>query len=114
MKIFNIGSLELILILIVALIVLGPKRAVKTAKDIGQWVRKVVNSPLWRDIVSTSNEIREFPKKIIKEAGLEENMVELNISTENIDKDMQEMQAGLKGEIDFGIETDKDVDNYLV
>jgi len=114
MKIFNVGSLELILIFTLALIVLGPKRAVKTANDIGQWVRKTVKSQIWRDIVSTSNEIREFPKKVIKEAGLEESIAELNISTKNINKDMQEIQAGLKGEIDLGIEADKDVDNYLV
>lgn len=102
MKIFNVGSLEVILILILALIVLGPSRAVKTANDIGQWVRKLIKSPIWRDIVSTSNEIREFPKKIIKEAGLEESIAELNISTENFNKDMQDMQAGLKGEIESG------------
>lgn len=81
MNILGIGSLELLLIAVIAVIVLGPKGMVNGAREAGKAIRKVVHSPLWRDVVDTSREIREFPRKIIREAGIEQDLEDLRRST---------------------------------
>jgi Sec-independent protein translocase protein TatA len=78
MEIFNVGPLELGLILILALIVLGPDGMVKSARQMGRFVAKIVRSPIWKEMISTTEEIRTLPQKIVKEANLEESMEELS------------------------------------
>ncbi len=81
MQLFGIGPLEFFLILVIAIIVLGPKGMVTAARETGKLIRKVTHSPLWREIVETSNEIREMPGKIIREAGIEQDLEDLRRST---------------------------------
>jgi len=40
MKVFNFGISEIILIFILALIIMGPGNMVKTAREIGAFIRK--------------------------------------------------------------------------
>lgn len=83
MQIFGIGPLELLLILVVMILVLGPKGMIQAARESGKFIRKVVHSPIWREIVGASQEIRDLPNKIIKEAGIEAEMDELRRSTQS-------------------------------
>ena len=39
------------------------------------------SSPIWSEIVDTSREIREFPRKIVREAGIEKEIEDLRRST---------------------------------
>lgn len=82
MEFLGIGPLEFLLIVVIAVIVLGPKGMVKAAREAGQLIRKVVHSPLWREVVDTSREIREFPREIARGSGIEEEMDELWRSTQ--------------------------------
>lgn len=107
MKIFNISPLELIFILIVALIILGPKDMVKAGAQLGRFVRKVVKSPIWRSIVSTSNEIREIPKKIVSDTGLDEDLKELEKASKVIGSDVRKEMGVISNAIE------KDVKNNL-
>lgn len=72
MDILGVGVPEFIFILIIALIVLGPRDMVKAGKTLGQFMRKIVTSPSWRTVQQASNEIRTLPNKLMREAGLEE------------------------------------------
>ncbi len=72
MEILGIGPLELVFILLIALIVLGPKDMVKAGRTIGQFLRKVVTSPTWRTVQQTSRDLRYLPNKLMREAGLED------------------------------------------
>lgn len=72
MDFLGIGPLELLFIVIVALIVLGPKDMVKAGRTIGRSLRKIVTSPSWRAIQQTSRELRQLPNRLIREAGIEE------------------------------------------
>lgn len=83
MQIFGIGPLELLLILVVMILVLGPKGMLQAARESGKFIRKIVQSPIWREIVGASQEIRDLPNKIIKEAGIEAEMDELRRSTQS-------------------------------
>jgi len=72
MDILGIGIPELIFIVIIALIVLGPKDMQKTGKTIGTWMRKVVLSPEWREIKDASLKLKRLPTQLMREANLDE------------------------------------------
>ena len=78
MEFFNIGGLELLLILVIALVVLGPDRIVKVGHTLGSWLRKLSKNVLFREVVQTTDEIRNYPRKILDEAHL--NPEELDLS----------------------------------
>jgi sec-independent protein translocase protein TatB len=82
MQLLGIGPLEILLIAVIAVIVLGPKGMVSGAREVGKTIRKVVKSPIWTEIVDTSREIREFPRKLAREAGIEKDIEDLRKSTQ--------------------------------
>ncbi len=71
MEFLNLGWLEIALILILAFIVLGPGKMVKTGRDLGSWIRKMSRDQLFRDVVQTTDEIRRYPRKIFDESLLD-------------------------------------------
>lgn len=93
MEILNVGPLELIIILVIMFIVLGPRDMVLTAYRVGRWFRGLVRSPMWREILAYSQEIRQLPKKLMDETGLEEAVKEVKKSTSEA---TAEINAALK------------------
>lgn len=73
MEIFGIGPLELILIVVVALVVLGPKDMIATSQKAAIWLRKLRNSEIW----TTTKEVMDIPKQVMKETGLDKEIREL-------------------------------------
>jgi len=78
MEIFNIGPLELLVILVLAVLMFGPEDIVNFAHKAGRWIYNLRKSELWQEIVGTTKEIQELPQKIMKDAELEETMKEIN------------------------------------
>lgn len=102
MEILNIGFPELILLLLLGFLVLGPGEIAGTARKLGTWMRKVTNSTIWKDIVSTSNEIRDLPNKLIREADLENEILEVKqfASTNSIlNDDVLKISKEINGEL---------------
>jgi sec-independent protein translocase protein TatB len=77
MEFLGIGPLELLFILLIALIVLGPKDMVKAGRTMGRFLRSIITSPTWKAVTQTSNELRRLPNRLIREAGLEEELRKL-------------------------------------
>ena len=77
MDILGVGPLEILFIILIALIVLGPKDIAKAGRSIGRFMRSVVKSSSWQAVQQTSKEIRNLPTKLMREAGLEEDMKEI-------------------------------------
>ena len=73
MEIFGIGPLELLLIVLIALIVLGPKEMMNTAQKSATWLRKLRNSEIW----SSTKEVMEIPNRVMQESGLDKEIQEL-------------------------------------
>jgi len=90
MEILGIGPLELILILLIALIVMGPKDMAKAGRTIGSFLRKIVTSPNWSLIRRTSKEIRNLPNRLIREAGVEEELqkIQREVSIPEMDQNI--------------------------
>lgn len=71
MEILGIGMPELIFIVVIALIVLGPKDMQKAGQTIGKFLRNLVTSDGWRIFQQASREIRTLPNKLMREANTE-------------------------------------------
>jgi len=71
MEILGIGPQEFIFIIVIALIVLGPKDMQKAGKTIGQYLNRIVKSDGWKAFQQTTKEIRDIPTNLMREANLD-------------------------------------------
>jgi len=83
MEILGIGASELVFVVIIALIVLGPKDMQKAGRTIGKWMRDIVTSDGWKVFQKTSSELRNLPSKMMRDAN------------EDLDKFKKDINAGL-------------------
>src|SRR5512142_3047995 len=72
MEILGIGPSELLFIVIIALIILGPRDMQKAGRNLGKWMRRIVTSDGWRLFQQTSREIQTLPNRLMREAALDE------------------------------------------
>ena len=72
MDFLNLGWSEILLILTLAFIVLGPERIKKFGGELGGFLRKLSKDGLFREVVQTTDEIRSYPRKILNEAMLDQ------------------------------------------
>lgn len=71
MEILGIGAPELLFILIIALIVLGPRDMQKAGRTVGRWLNQMMRSDGWKVFQRTSAELRNLPRNLMREANLE-------------------------------------------
>jgi sec-independent protein translocase protein TatB len=81
MDIFGIGVLELFFIVLLALIVLGPKDMVKAGRSMGKFIRKILLMP---GFMEAQRWVRNFPAQLIREAGIEDIQKDLQSEAEKI------------------------------
>jgi len=86
MDIFGIGPTEIVFIILLALILLGPKEMEKTGRTIGRFLRDMTKSEGWRAFRDTSREIRNLPNRLMREANIED----LQKDVGKIGKDIEE------------------------
>ncbi len=72
MEILGIGFPELVLILIIVLLVMGPEDLQRTARLLGRGLRRVRRSGVWQALLQIQQELRWFFIHLEHEAGLEE------------------------------------------
>jgi Sec-independent protein translocase protein TatA len=92
MDIFGIGPTEIFFIVLLALILLGPKEMEKTGRTIGRFLRDMTKSEGWRAFRDTSREIRNLPNRLMREANIEDIKKDVG----NIGKEIEE-SATVKG-----------------
>lgn len=84
MDILGIGPLEVFFVVLIALIVFGPKDMVKAGRSIGAFLRRVLTSPTWHFVQQVGREVQKLPTRLIQEASLEEIQRELSHEARNI------------------------------
>lgn len=89
MQILNFGLPEILLILIIAFLILGPTGVKDTGEKLGRLLRKLRKSQYFKDLLNTSNEIRGLPQKILREADLDDTVEILNEVTEIVNNDQE-------------------------
>lgn len=107
MEIFSIGPLELFFILLIALIVLGPQDMIKTGRTIGRFLNKLVRSSTWKTIQRTTQELRQLPTYLMREANLEEAVKDLPTS------EMIKQETGLDEIKSTLTQTNQDLSDWL-
>jgi Sec-independent protein translocase protein TatA len=75
MEILGVGPSEFVFIVIIALIILGPKDMQKAGKTIGKWLREIVTSDGWKMFQQTSRELRTLPNRLMRDANDELNQI---------------------------------------
>lgn len=90
MEFLGIGPLELLFIILIVLLILGPKDLEKTGKSIGKGLSKLVKSDTWKTVQQASERVKSLPNELMREAGIEEMKQSLGSeiipSTENVRK----------------------------
>lgn len=71
MEIFGVGASEFIFIILIAIIILGPKDMQKAGRTIGRFLNQLVRSDSWKIFQRTSNELRNLPRTLMREANME-------------------------------------------
>ena len=103
MDILGIGPLELLFIVIIALIVLGPKDMAKAGRSIGRFLRTMTMSETWQVVRQASNEIRGLPNRLMREAGIDEfkdgvpsiNSLKKDLGLQDIQQDLNDSVSDL-------------------
>lgn len=86
MEIFGIGPLEFLLIMLIALIILGPKEMQTVGKKIGQGLNKLVKSDTWKSVRQASEKMRTLPNDLMRDAELDELKKNFKDSLEEANK----------------------------
>ena len=89
MDILGIGPLELIFILLIALIVVGPKDLGRVGRTLGRTLNRIYRSDSWRVLNEASQTIRTLPNRLAREAALEE----LDAVKKDVDKTREELES---------------------
>jgi sec-independent protein translocase protein TatB len=79
MEILGIGPSELVFIILIAIIILGPRDMQKAGRTIGRWLNKLIHSEGWQIFQKTSTEMRNLPTRLMREANLEMQEAERDI-----------------------------------
>jgi sec-independent protein translocase protein TatB len=101
MNLFGIGALEIVFILIIALIIVGPKDIGKYARSAGRFLNRFYRSDTWRLVRDTSRNLRTLPNRLAREAALEE--------LEDIKRSLQDSMGELTKVQDQIEQTEKDI-----
>ena len=84
MEILGVGVPELMFIVLIALILLGPKDMIAAGRAFGKILRQFLTSPTWLAMRRTGEELQQLPTKLIREAGLDELQKDVQNITDQI------------------------------
>jgi|LGOV01.1.fsa_nt_gb Sec-independent protein translocase protein TatA len=72
MNIFGIGPLEIIFVLIIGILFLGPEGMIEAGQKLGKFMSSTIRSSWWQNVRRGVNEIQHLPQRLMREAELEE------------------------------------------
>ena len=95
MDFFGIGWLEFFFVLIIILMVAGPKDIERGAKGLGRLINRLNRSPSYQAIRRASTELRNLPQRLAREANLEE-LKALTQEVQQVKQDVQQVRQEIK------------------
>lgn len=91
MEFLGIGPLELLAILLLIFVVMGPGDMVRMAGTLGRALRTLRQSEFWRALQQASRELRSLPDSLARQAGMDE--------IQKISSDVQEKLGESRAEL---------------
>ncbi len=95
MELLGIGPLELVTILLIVLLVIGPKDLEKTARTLGRGLNGIVKSDIFHTVQQMGRELQKLPTELMREANLEESK-----------KDLEQLGNDVQQSFDIGAQQD--------
>jgi Sec-independent protein translocase protein TatA len=92
MEILGIGPAEALLIVIIALVLVGPKDLGKAARSAGQLLNRLYRSDAWKSVTQASRNLRTLPNRLAREAALDE--------LDEVRESLQQAKQSIDSEID--------------
>lgn len=72
MEFLGVGPMELAFIVLIALILIGPRDLAKTARSAGRFLNRMYRSEAWKTLNEASQNLRTLPNRLAREAELED------------------------------------------
>lgn len=72
MEFLGIGPLELVFIIIIILLIVGPQDVARVSRTLGRGLNRLSRSENYKLIQKASAELRNLPQQLMREANLEE------------------------------------------
>lgn len=96
MDFLGIGLPELVGILLIVFLVMGPQDLVKIGATLGRAMRKLRMSDTWRAVQDAGRQLRELPETLAREAGIDE----LKETQAELREELNEQKQALEEDID--------------
>lgn len=99
MDILGIGPLELLFILLLALVLVGPRDMRRFGRSLGRFLNRMYRSESWRVLNEASRTLRTLPNRLAREAALEELdsvRQEVKRTGEELDAEAKKIDRGLR------------------
>jgi Sec-independent protein translocase protein TatA len=114
MEFLGIGPLELLFIILIALLILGPKDLEKTGKSIGKGLSKLVKSDTWKTVRQASERVKSLPNELMREAGMEDMKKSLSSEILPSEKNTQEILDSRENESRIIESADPEIDTTKI
>lgn len=72
MRVLNIGIREVLLLLVIMLILFGPRQLQENARKLAQTIRRIVRSDAWRSFLGVYDDVNNIKEEVIRESGIRE------------------------------------------
>jgi len=72
MDIFGVGPLEVLLVVLLALVLFGPRDIAHNARSAGRFLNRLYKSDAWRTMNEASSALRNLPNRLAREAELDQ------------------------------------------
>ena len=92
MRIFNVGIREVILLLVIMLILFGPRQMQENARNLAKWIRKLVRSDTWRTCLGLVDDVNTIKDQVIRESGIRE----VQDSLRGVNRQLSEIDSDLR------------------
>jgi Sec-independent protein translocase protein TatA len=93
MRIFNVGLREVILLLVIMLVLFGPRQMQENARKMAQGIRRFVRSDTWRTFLGLYDDLNNIKDQVIRESGIrdvQDSLRGVNRQLYDLDRELQQ------------------------
>ncbi len=99
MEILGVGPWEFLLIIVLALVILGPKDMAKAGRTLGKFMRRIVMSSEWQALRAFSKEMTNIPTRLMREAQFDEISKDIHQQLEEPIKEIEQTLSKTSNEL---------------